>query len=64
VSHPKEFNRIPPLERSDAFGAAASPVLIVDDLATSGWHLEEALTNARDGGLSAVGAAWISGSVL
>jgi len=28
----------------------ATPVLLTDDVATSGWHLEEAVTNLRAGG--------------
>lgn len=60
-SHPKEFDRLPPI-------AAAAPVrrsmhIVVDDVATSGWHMEEALGYIRAAGAPALGAAWISGTV-
>jgi hypothetical protein len=41
----------------------AAPTLIIDDLATSGWHIEEALGRVRDLGLPAFGAVWLSGVV-
>jgi adenine/guanine phosphoribosyltransferase-like PRPP-binding protein len=40
-----------------------SPVLIIDDLATSGWHMEEALGLIRGLGLAGFGIVWISGTV-
>jgi hypothetical protein len=59
VSHPKEFHKLPPLE----WVATPPPALIVvDDVATSGWHLEEALTALRDRGVEAFGIAWIGGT--
>ena len=60
VSHPKEFAKLPPLERID--GPAASMIL-VDDLATSGWHVEESLTSLRGLGASASAFVWITGAV-
>ena len=58
VSHPKENARLPPIEIVDA---SPSPlVVVVDDIATTGWHLEEALAALRRNGLLAFGAAWIS----
>lgn len=57
-SHPKEFKRLPPLEWSTR---PAGAILLVDDLATSGWHLEEALTMLR-AKVPAIGAAWIGGT--
>jgi hypothetical protein len=58
VSHPKEFRKLPPLE----FKVKPSrPLLIIDDIATSGFHIEEALGKARGLGLPAFGAVWISG---
>ena len=60
VSHPKEFAKLPPLER------IADPhpsVILVDDLATSGWHIEESLTALRRLGASASAFAWITGAV-
>jgi hypothetical protein len=60
VSHPKEFAKLPPL------GQIADPVssmLLVDDLATSGWHVEESLTALRRLGASASAFVWIAGTV-
>jgi len=57
VSHPKEFRKLPPLEMlAKPIGAT----LVVDDVATSGYHMEEALTALRALGISAAGIAWIS----
>lgn len=61
VSHPKEFSRLPPLiweENPDRL------VIVVDDVATSGWHLEEAVTALRDRGIPAIAVAWIGGSLV
>ena len=60
VSHPKEFTKLPPLEK---LLAADRPVLLVDDVATSGWHLEEALSAIRGDGVPAIATTWISGTV-
>jgi hypothetical protein len=60
-SHPKEFRKLPPLTWQDA--PPPGLVLLVDDVATSGWHLEEALTALRAAGHLALGLAWISGTV-
>ena len=57
VSHPKEFRRLPPL---DMLAKPIGATLVIDDVATSGWHLEEALTALRSLNLPAVGVAWIS----
>jgi len=60
VSHPKEFAKLPPLER------IANPrpsMILVDDLATSGWHVEESLTALRSLGTSASAFVWITGAV-
>jgi len=57
-SHPKEAMRLPPLRR------IATPdrmCIVVDDLATSGWHLEEALRELRRDGVAALGVAWLGG---
>jgi hypothetical protein len=57
VSHPKEFRRLPPLEMlAKPIGAT----LVIDDVATSGYHIWEALTALRALGLPAAGIAWIS----
>ena len=60
VSHPKEFAKLPPLERiADPLGA----MILVDDLATSGWHVEESLTALRRLGTAASAITWITGTV-
>jgi len=61
VSHTKEFSNLPPLEWNNQL--ASGSVLLVDDLATSGWHLEEALTLLRGRGLAASAIVWIAGTV-
>lgn len=60
VSHPKEFAKLPPLERvADPCGS----MILVDDLATSGWHIHEFLTALRGLGASSSAFVWISGTV-
>jgi len=59
-SHPKEFSRLPPLQLLP--GVLERPLLIVDDVATSGWHMEEALLALRARGTTAFGIVWISGT--
>lgn len=59
-SHPKEFANLPALQLR---AEVTSPILLVDDVATSGWHMEEALTKLRSLGAPAFGVAWISGTV-
>jgi hypothetical protein len=57
TSHPKEFRRLPPLE------ILAKPIgatLVIDDVATSGYHMWEALTALRALDIPAAGIAWIS----
>ena len=44
VSHPKEFRKLPPLQQ---IADPVSSMILVDDLATSGWHVEESLTALR-----------------
>src|SRR5271156_3364925 len=56
ASHPKEFRKLPPLIWHEK---PTGPLLIVDDVATSGWHIEEALGRVRDLGLPALGLVWI-----
>lgn len=60
VSHPKELKKLRPLER---LALPATPVLLVDDVASSGWHLEEAVTNLRAAGVTCLAIAWISGTI-
>lgn len=59
-SHPKEFRRLPPLVWHQA---PDGPVIVIDDVVTSGWHMEEALGMIRSSGHVAVGFAWIGGTV-
>ena len=48
------------LERiADPLGA----MILVDDLATSGWHVEESLTALRRLGTAAPAFTWITGTV-
>ena len=57
TSHPKEFRRLPPLEMlAKPIGAT----LVIDDVATSGYHMWEALMALRALGIPAGGIAWIS----
>lgn len=60
VSHPKEFRKIPPLAWKTR---PARPVLVIDDVAASGWHIEESLLALRAGGCAAFAAVWIAGVV-
>jgi orotate phosphoribosyltransferase-like protein len=57
-SHPKEFARLPPLEM---MARPQGRVLVVDDLATSGWHMHEAVGAIRAMGRPAFGAVWLAG---
>jgi orotate phosphoribosyltransferase len=38
-------------------------MIVVDDLATSGWHVEESLNALRSLGVSASAFVWITGTV-
>jgi hypothetical protein len=58
-SHPKEFASLPPLE---IVAMPAVPCLVVDDVATSGFHMHEALTALRSAGVPSFGAVWVSGT--
>lgn len=60
VSHPKEFSRLPPLEWERIPDRLT---VVIDDVATSGWHIEEAVTALRGKGVPAIAVAWIGGSV-
>ena len=59
-SHPRRNLTLPALEWQER---PRGPVVLVDDVATSGWHLAEALGLLRQAGVAAIGAAWISGTV-
>lgn len=58
-SHPRQNLHLPPLEWADR---PRGPTLLVDDVATSGWHLAEGLAMLRGAGIPALGAAWIGGT--
>jgi len=58
VSHPKENARRPPLTLAVP---VHDPVLLVDDVATSGAHIEEAVTLLRPHTGSVMAMAWIGG---
>jgi hypothetical protein len=60
VSHPKEFDKLPPLQQ---VADPASTIILVDDLATSGWHVEESLTALRRLWSSGSAFVWIGGTV-
>lgn len=60
VSHPKEFARLPPLTR---IAEPPGSLLLIDDVATSGQHLEEAVSALRRLGVAVSAVAWISGSL-
>ena len=60
VSHPKEFRKLPPLRQ---IADPVSSMILIDDLATSGWHIEESLTALRSLGASTSGFVWIGGTV-
>lgn len=60
VSHPKEFDKLPPLQR---IADPASTMILVDDLATSGWHVEESLMALRRLGCAGSAFIWIGGTV-
>jgi hypothetical protein len=60
VSHPKQFANVIPLRQ---INTPPQFVFVVDDLATSGQHLEEATLALRQLGVAASALAWISGVV-
>ena len=60
VSHPARNARLPELVW---VAEPAGPILVVDDVASTGAHLEQALMAVRSAGRPAMGAAWISGDV-
>jgi hypothetical protein len=57
VSHPKEFLHLPPLEM---LAKRKGATLVIDDVATSGYRMWEAITGLRSLGTPAAGIAWIS----
>jgi hypothetical protein len=59
ASHPKEFVNLPPLQQ---IADPPRSTIVIDDLATSGWHLEESMLSLRRLGVAASSVVWISGA--
>lgn len=59
-SHPRRNASLPPLEWDQV---PTGPMILVDDVATSGWHMAEGLEMLRRSDVPALGAAWISGTI-
>jgi hypothetical protein len=57
VSHPKQSANVTPLRQ---IGTPPGSVFVVDDLATSGQHLEESTLAPRQLGVTASALSWIS----
>lgn len=60
-SHPQENAKLPPLEFMTS--PPAAPSLLLDDVTTSGFHMEEALIALRGRGTPALGVAWVGGTI-
>jgi predicted amidophosphoribosyltransferase len=58
-SHPKQSMSLPPLQQ---IADPPRSMIIIDDLATSGWHLEESVLALRQSGVAASSIVWISGA--
>lgn len=58
TSHPRQSAQLRPLTQ---IGVVPSSIIVVDDLATSGRHLEEMVLALRQLGSAASAFAWISG---
>jgi hypothetical protein len=59
VSHPKGSVNLPPLA---PIARPPKSIMVIDDVATSGQHLEEIILALRGTGVSASAMAWISGA--
>lgn len=57
-SHPAQFRYLKPL---DWLEQPRTPVLLVDDLATTGFHLREATLKLREAGVPVLAMAWLEG---
>jgi hypothetical protein len=60
VSHPKEFRKLAPLQQ---IADPVSSMILVDDLATSGWHVEKSVTALHSLGASTSAFVWIGVTV-
>lgn len=60
-SHPKEFRKLPPVEMVER--PEQRQIYLIDDVSTSGWHLEESMTALRASGYAVQSAVWIGGVV-
>ncbi len=59
-SHPQKYTRLPPLVVKTR---PTGPVILIDDLATTGLHMEEALGALRHLGIATFGIVWLSGDM-
>lgn len=59
ASHPKTCASLPPLQQQIAVPPPS--IIIIDDLATSGWHIEEAMVRLRSSRVKVTSVVWISG---
>lgn len=59
TSHPKQSASLPPLEQ---IADPPRSTIIIDDVATSGWHLEESMLALRRLGVAVSSVVWISGA--
>ena len=59
ASHPKTCASLPPLQQ---IAAPPPSMILVDDVATSGWHVEEAMVRLRSLGVKVSAVVWISGT--
>lgn len=58
-SHPKQSASLPPLQQ---IADPPRSTIIIDDVATSGWHLEESMLTLRRLGVAVSSVVWISGA--
>jgi hypothetical protein len=58
-SHPKQSASLPPLQQ---IADPPRSTIIIDDVATSGWHLEESMLALRRLGVAVSSVVWISGA--
>jgi len=59
ASHPRQSIGLPPLQR---IADPPRSMILIDDLATSGRHIEESMLALRDLGVAVSSLVWISGS--